>query len=80
MIFLKEKEKVDHLDKTVLEACGDISSELVSQAHGYSGRLFQTSARLFWHVAGIEEKTADYIELEALEEKLNQLSQKLEKI
>ncbi len=71
-------EKARELDSSVLERCGDLSAQLLSYAPGYAGKLMLVSARLFWALAGVEEREAKVVSLEELEKEIEELRKSLE--
>lgn len=77
IILGKASEKISELDKETIEKCGDVAAELVSCAPGYSGRLMHITARLFWNLAGVEEKKAAYRTIEELDKKLEAIEKTL---
>ncbi|MDF2956749.1 MAG: hypothetical protein OD814_000371 [Candidatus Alkanophagales archaeon MCA70_species_1] len=66
-------EKVTSLSKKHLEELGDVAAELVPHSPGYAGKILQIVARLFWALAGVPEKEAEVVDVEALDEKLDKL-------
>ncbi len=71
-------EKAATLDKKVAEECGNLAAELIPHAPGYAGKLMLVAARLFWALAGVEEKEAEVLSLEELEKKIESIKKALE--
>jgi hypothetical protein len=71
-------EKAAELDKGTLEKCGSAAAELLPYAPGYAGKLMLVTARLFWTMAGVEEKETKVIPIEDLEKELQEIKQALE--
>ncbi len=71
-------EKASKLDKATLEKCGDIAAKLLPYSPGYAGKLMLVSARLFWALAGAEEKEAKVVSLEDLEKEIEELKKAVE--
>jgi len=71
-------EKAAELDKEILEKCGNAAAELLPYSPGYAGKLMLVSARLFWALAGVEEKETKVIPLAELEKELQEIKQSLE--
>ncbi|RLG36396.1 MAG: hypothetical protein DRN91_08065 [Candidatus Alkanophagales archaeon] len=72
-------EKVTSLDKKHLEELGDAAAELVPYSPGYAGKILQIVARLFWALAGVPEKEAEFKDVEALDDKLDKLYKVIQK-
>lgn len=71
-------EKAATLDKKLAEECGDVAAELIPHSPGYAGKLMLVTARLFWALAGVEEKETKLIPLEELGDKIEALKKALE--
>jgi len=71
-------EKTSALSKSDLEALGDLAADLLPHAPGYAGKLIPTVARLFWNLAGVEEKEFKFVEIEELEKIIEELKEKVE--
>ncbi len=71
-------ENAATLDKGLAEKCGEIAAELIPHSPGYAGKLMLVTARLFWAIAGVEEKEAKVIPLEDLEREIESLKKALE--
>ncbi len=71
-------EKARELDKDTLEKAGDIAAQLLPHSPGYAGKLMLVTARLFWALAGVDEKEMPVVSLEELEKKISELKEKLE--
>ncbi|MFQ6136212.1 MAG: hypothetical protein ACE5PM_03430 [Candidatus Hydrothermarchaeales archaeon] len=71
-------ERAASLDKELAEKCGDIAAELVPHSPGYAGKLMQVSARLFWALAKVEEKKAEFVSIEELGEEIEKIKEALE--
>ncbi|NOZ58415.1 MAG: hypothetical protein GXO66_02380 [Euryarchaeota archaeon] len=71
-------EKAKELDKATLEKCGDVAAQLLPYSPGYAGKLMLVSARLFWALAGAEEKEAKVVSLEELEKAIEELKKSVE--
>ncbi|WP_457554734.1 hypothetical protein [Candidatus Pyrohabitans sp.] len=71
-------EKASKLDKGTLEKCGDIAAKLLPYSPGYAGKLMLVSARLFWALAGAQEKEAKVVGLEELESEIEELKKAVE--
>lgn len=71
-------EKTSSLSKSDLEALGDLAADLLPHAPGYAGKLIPTVARLFWKLAGVEEKEFKFVEIEELEKIIEELKEKVE--
>jgi len=63
------------LDRSALEAAGDLAAQLVPHAPGYGGKALQIMATQFWKQAGVKEKQADMLSFEELEKKVEALRQ-----
>ena len=70
-------EKVRELDKKTLEKCGDLASILLPHSPGYAGKLMPTIARLFWALAGVDEKEFKFSDLEEVENLVKELKKEL---
>ncbi len=66
-------EKVDTLTKEQLEKLGDLAAMLLPHAPGYAGKLMPIIARLFWKLAGVNEKEFKLVELDELERTIEEL-------
>jgi hypothetical protein len=71
-------ENAATLDKGTAERCGDVAAELISHSPGYAGKLMLVTARLFWAIAGVDEKDTGVISLEDLEREIESLKKALE--
>lgn len=71
-------EKAATLDKKLAEECGDVAAELIPHAPGYAGKLMLVAARLFWALAGVDEKEAKVLSIEELEKKIETIKKELE--
>jgi hypothetical protein len=71
-------EKASTLDKKTLERCGDLACELLPHAPGYAGKLMLVSARLFWALAGVEEKETGVLSIEELEKEIEEIKKAVE--
>lgn len=71
-------EKAKKLDKGVLEKCGDVAAELLPYSPGYAGKLMVVVARLFWALAGAEEKETGVLPLEDLKREIDNLKEAIE--
>jgi hypothetical protein len=71
-------EKAAALNQKLAEECGDVAAELIPHAPGYAGKLMLVAARLFWALAGVEEKETKILSLEELEGKIEALKKELE--
>ena len=69
-------EKVNELDKEVLEKLGDLAAYLLPHSPGYAGKLMPVIARLLWAMAGVKEKEFEYKDLEEIEK----IAEELKKI
>ncbi|MBE8540257.1 hypothetical protein [Geoglobus acetivorans] len=70
-------EKVQELDKDTLEKLGDVAAFLLPHSPGYAGKFTAVIARLFWALAGVEEKEFKFIELDDLEKMIEELKEKI---
>ncbi len=68
---------LDRLTKEQLEKLGDLAAKLLPHAPGYAGKMMPIVARLFWKLAGIEEKEYKFVELEELEREIEELRKEL---
>lgn len=71
-------EKAAKVDKATLEKCGDIAAQLLPYSPGYAGKLMLVTARLFWALAGVEEKKTTVVSLEELEAKIEEIKKAVE--
>ncbi|WP_456475111.1 hypothetical protein [Candidatus Pyrohabitans sp.] len=71
-------EKAAKVDKATLEKCGDIAAQLLPYSPGYAGKLMLVTARLFWTLAGVEEKKTTVVSLEELEAKIEEIKKAVE--
>ncbi len=68
---------IDKLSKEQLEKLGDLAAKLLPHSPGYAGKMMPIVARLFWKLAGVEEKEFGFAELEDLEKEIEQLKKEL---
>ncbi len=70
-------EKVGSLTKEQLENLGDLAAMLLPHAPGYAGKLMPIIARLFWKLAGVNEKEFKFVELDELERVIEELREEI---
>lgn len=68
---------LENLSKGDLEKLGDLAAKLLPHSPGYAGKLMPIIARLFWKLAGVEEKDFKFIELSQLEKEVETLRKEL---
>ena len=68
---------LDKLDKDQLEKLGDLAAKLLPHSPGYAGKMMPIVARLFWRLAGVNEKEFGFAELEEIEEEIEELKKEL---
>ena len=71
-------EKVNELDKKLLEELGDLAAASLPHSPGYAGKLMIVVASLFWALAGVQEKESKTIDLEDLVKWIEELRGKIE--
>jgi len=69
----KASTSLGELDKKTLEECGDLAYDLLPHSPGHAGKLMLVIARLFWALAGVEEKERGAASLEEIEKRLEAL-------
>ncbi len=69
-------ERVNELDKDVLEKLGDLAAYLLPHSPGYAGKLMPVIARLLWAMAGVKEKEFEYKDIDEIEK----IAEELKKI
>ena len=70
-------ENLDKLSKEQLEKLRDPAAKLLPHSPGYAGKMMPIVARLFWKLAGINEKEFVFVELEKLEKEIDELKNEL---
>jgi len=70
-------EKINTLTKEQLERLGDLAAMLLPHAPGYAGKLMPIIARLFWKLAGVNEKEFKLVELDDLERTIEELKKEV---
>lgn len=70
-------ENLDKLSKEQLEKLGDLAAKLLPHSPGYAGKMMPVVARLFWKLAGVNEKEFKLVELEKLEKEIEELRNEL---
>ena len=68
---------LDKLDKDQLEKLGDLAAKLLPHSPGYAGKMMPIVARLFWRLAGVNEKEFGFAELEEIEKEIEELKREL---
>ena len=68
---------LDKLDKDQLEKLGDLAAKLLPHSQGYAGKMMPIVARLFWRLAGVNEKEFGFAELEEIEKEIEELKKEL---
>ncbi len=68
---------LDKLDKDQLEKLGDLAAKLLPHSPGYAGKMMPIVARLFWRLAGVNEKEFGFAELEEIEKEIEELKKEL---
>ncbi len=68
---------INKLSKEQLEKLGDLAAKLLPHSPGYAGKMMPIVARLFWKLAGVEEKEFGFAELEDLEKEIEELRKEL---
>jgi hypothetical protein len=76
-LFGAASEKVGEISKEDLEALGDLAAALLPHTPGNSGKLMVVVARLFWALAGVQEKEFKIVPLEEIEKMLDTLKNKV---
>ncbi len=71
-------EIASKLDKETAEKFGDLASYLLPHSPGYAGKLMAVTARLFWALAGVEEKEWEFKDLGDIERLIEELRSKIE--
>ncbi len=71
-------EKINEIDRDTAERLGDLASHLLPHSPGYAGKLMAVTARLFWAVAGVQEKEWEFKELDDIEREIEELKSKVE--
>ncbi len=70
-------ENLDRLSKNQLEKLGDLAAKLLPHSPGYAGKMMPIVARLFWKLAGVNEKKFELVELKKLEKEIENLKNEL---
>ena len=70
-------ENLDKLSKEQLEKLGDLAAKLLPHSPGCAGKMMPIVARLFWKLAGVNEKEFELVELEKLEKEIEELKNEL---
>ncbi len=68
---------LDKLSKEQLEKLGDLAAKLLPHSPGYAGKMMPIVARLFWRLAGVNEKEFGFAELEELEKEIETIKNEL---
>ncbi|WP_290597338.1 MULTISPECIES: hypothetical protein [unclassified Archaeoglobus] len=68
---------LDKLDKDQFEKLGDLAAKLLPHSPGYAGKMMPIVARLFWRLAGVNEKEFGFAELEELEREIEEVKKEL---
>ncbi|MCS7121016.1 MAG: hypothetical protein NZ895_00205 [Archaeoglobaceae archaeon] len=69
--------RLDKLSKEQLEKIGDLAAKLLPHAPGYAGKAIPIIARLFWKLAGVEEREFKFVSLEELETEVESLKKEI---
>jgi hypothetical protein len=76
-LFGSASEKINEISKEDLEALGDLAADLLPHTPGNSGKLMVVVARLFWALAGVEEKEFKIRPVEEISKDVEELKKKL---
>ena len=71
-------EKLKNLNNEQLEKLGDLAAMLLPHAPGYAGKTMPIIARLFWRLAGVDEKEFKFVELDDIEKLIDELKKEIE--
>jgi len=68
---------LDRLTKEQFEKLGDLAAKLLPHSPGYAGKMMPIVARLFWKLAGVNEREFGFAELDELEKEIENLKKEL---
>ncbi|RLI76703.1 hypothetical protein DRO97_00140 [Archaeoglobales archaeon] len=63
-------EKLNELNKQQLERLGDLAAAMLAHTPGNAGKMMPIVARLFWKLAGVNEKEFKFVEVEEIEREI----------